>query len=33
MNIQFRAATNITAMAPYPAVGISAHLNTGRGAA
>ncbi len=33
MNIQFRATTNITAMAPYPAIGIFAHFNTGRGAA
>lgn len=33
MNIHFRAATNITAMAPYPAVGISAHFDTGSGAA
>lgn len=33
MNIHFGAATNITAMEPYPAVGISAHINTGRGAA
>lgn len=33
MNIHFRATTNITAMAPYAAIGISGHFNTGRGAA
>ncbi len=32
MNNHFRATTNITAMAPYPAIDISAHFNTGRGA-